>query len=182
MGKFTEISRRFPPADDRPEIAASRERINAIKDQLRVGGVLDPIPEAPPRAVLALVAASGSLASALADLRRQKSDHETKEKEINARIKAVEELLWSSFEATGAAGVRLESGEYFGVTDDLSVSTTNRDEVNAWIREQKLERLLAVNANTLSQLVKERVLAGLDIPPGVEIKSYKKTTFGKSSA
>jgi len=163
MGIYKKYAAQFPLQEFEP--GPFQDKVNALKD-----------------AVSEKDREPATLAARYRHLRKRRARAEEIMSRISAAVAATEQLFWSACEGAGVESVKLQDGFYMGVTDDLAVSTTCREDVNAWIRRSGLERLLSVNSNTLSGLVKDRILAGEEVPEGIAVKSYKKTTYRKGNS
>jgi hypothetical protein len=119
----------------------------------------------------------------LATLYRQISDEKdeaaAKAAEIQVRLAAVEQRMWSAFDEAGIDNIGFADGYRVAVTQKTSVKTEDRDKVIAWMKTNGFERLLSVHAQTLSTLTLERLLEELPPPDGVSVTLYPKTSLTK---
>lgn len=122
-----------------------------------------------------------ALAAAYRRLRDEKDRLEEEAvKPLNVRIRALEHLLFAAYEAAGIKSQRLADGlGSVAVDPKISARIVDRQAAIAWLKANGLEELLTVNANTLSALVGDRVLAGEETPDGVEVATYPSVRLGK---
>jgi hypothetical protein len=99
--------------------------------------------------------------------------------EIQVRLSAVEQRMWSSFDEAGIDNVGFADGYRVAVEQKPSVKTEDRDKVLAWLKANGFERLLSVHAQTLSTLTLERLLEELPPPDGVSVTLYPRTSLTK---
>lgn len=97
--------------------------------------------------------------------------------EIQVRLSAIEQRMWSAFDEAGIDNVGFADGYRIAVEQKPSVKTEDRDKVLAWLKENGFERLLSVHAQTLSTLTLERLLEELPPPDGVSITLYPRTSL-----
>ena len=119
----------------------------------------------------------GKLAALYKEKRKRKDEAESRVEAINVEIAAIEQLGWEALEDADLTSVKLEGGGSFGVTDDISVAVEDRAAFIAWLKENDLDSLLTVYSATAASIVKERIEAHEDIPPGIRVGSFKKTVF-----
>ena len=156
MGKWSEAARALPRVEvDRTGYPA---KVNEAKEKF---GIRTP----------------GALAVEYKRLRKAKDEAASRVSALNVDIAAVEQLAWDALEDAGLDSVKITGGGSFGVADDITVAMEDRVAFLDWIRENDLEGLMSVNASTISTLVKERIAAKEDLPPGVRVGAYKKTSF-----
>ena len=140
--------------------ASSRERIDEIKTKLDGHS-------------------SAELANAYGELRLEKAENERLEKDINLRISAVEETLWSKFEDEEITSLKLKNGRTVRVEIAPVAKVIDKAALAQWVRDNGLERLLSLHASTVTSLSNERLLAHEPIPSGVELKTRNTTVYTK---
>ena len=140
--------------------ASSRERIDEIKTKLDGHS-------------------SAELANAYGELRLEKAENERLEKDINLRISAVEETLWSKFEDEEITSLKLKNGRTVRVEVKPVAKVIDKQALAQWVRDNGLERLLSLHASTVTSLSNERLLAHEAIPAGVELKTRTRTVYTK---
>ncbi len=158
MGKYSAVLKGLA-AEIRFE-GSFRERVDALKTEFGTA-----------------YATSAQLAEAYAELRVEKSKIEAELKKVHVRIAAVEETMWGRFEDEGISSLKLTSGNTIRVQPEPHAQVQDRERLAQWVREQGLERLLALPWSTVNSLSKERLLAGDPIPDGVELKIRTTTVF-----
>ena len=157
-GKYSKVAAQLPRAD--PKDGKFQEQVNARKAEL---GKTEQ--------------AAGPLAKLYAGLKADKVELEAQEKALNINLAAVEQLMWSAFESAGVESLGLEGGGSISVSPDISVSVNNRDKMREWAVANGLERELTLYASTVESIMKQRLLAGADIPSCVTLGSYTKTNY-----
>jgi len=140
--------------------ASSRERVDEIKTKLDGHS-------------------SAELANAYGALRLEKANHEALEKDLNIRILAVEETLWSKFEDEEITSLKLKNGRTVRVEIAPVAKVIDKLALSQWVRDNGLENLLSLHASTVTSLSNERLLAREPIPAGVELKTRTKTVYTK---
>lgn len=122
---------------------------------------------------------STQLAEAYETARKMKADLEEKLSALNAKIAAVEELLWDAFDEEGVSSLKLKSGASVRVQPEPVAAVVDKEALRNWAIENGLERLLALSWQTTNSLMKERMLNQEPLPAGVEAKVRTKTVFSK---
>jgi len=158
MGKYSHVLEGL--AKEVRGDASSRERVDEIKEKLDGHS-------------------SAELANAYGALRLEKANHEALEKDLNLRITAVEETLWSKFEDEEITSLKLKNGRTVRVEVAPVAKVIDKLSLAQWVRDNGLERLLSLHASTVTSLSNERLLAGEPLPSGVELKTRTKTVYTK---
>ncbi len=122
---------------------------------------------------------SAELANAYGDLRLSKENLEKEEKDLNLRIAAVEEVMWSKFEDERITSLKLVNGRTVRIEPSPVASVIDHEALQQWVRDQGLQRLLKLPWQTLNSISKERLLAGEMPPAGVTVKARTKTVYSK---
>lgn len=152
MGKWTEVAKTLKRREEEP--GPFRERVHALKDEVRALAI-------------------EQLKAAYRAARDEKEKIEAAESEVNARVKALEELLTDHYQQTGRdTPYYFDDGRRIEVSDQISVRSEDQDKVVAWAKASGYERLLTLNAKTLEGLVKKLVEAGQPVPDGVAVSAY----------
>lgn len=100
--------------------------------------------------------------------RNEKDRLEDLIKAQNLIIEAMNQELVELLEASDFTQVKLGSGVSLNIKDDVYVTVKNRQEFLAWIDEEELTDLLTVNYKTMESLVKNRIIDGQEVPPGID--------------
>ncbi len=108
-----------------------------------------------------------SLGRILVEARQEKSRLEELVKEQNLIIAAMEQELVELMEGEDFSSVKLSNDVSIYIKDDVYVTVKNKEEFHNWVRETDQEDLLTVNYQTMSALVKNRLIESEPIPPGV---------------
>jgi len=123
--------------------------------------------------------APAPLAKLYASLKADKAVLEAEEKALSVNLAAVEQLMWGAFESAGVESLRLDVGYVISVSPAISVSVADRAALNDWARQNGLQDQLTLPSPTIESIMKERLLAGAEIPACVTLGSYNKTNFRK---
>jgi hypothetical protein len=102
-----------------------------------------------------------------AKARIEKSRLEALVKEQNLIIEATVQMLVEMMEDADFTKVTLGDGVSMSLKDDVYVTVKDKTEFLNWIDQEELTDLLSVNYQTMAALVKNRIIAGEPIPPGV---------------
>jgi len=157
-GKYADLAKTYPAA--LPKDGAFQANVEALKKKVKKRKPAD-------------------LAALYDRLRKEKDVLDAQVSEHNVKVAAAEQLLWAAYEQAGIESLALTDGRKIGVTDDISVSIEDREQLHAWIRTNKLESLMTVYSKTVESLTKQRLLAGQPAPDGVKLGSFKKTSYTK---
>lgn len=94
-------------------------------------------------------------------LARQTSD-------VNVRLEAVQQLMAEVFEVEGITGLRTDTGQLISIWEEPDAQVTDKDLFRRWCDDDPDLRLkMQLWPSTTKALVKDRLLAGEEAPPGV---------------
>jgi hypothetical protein len=114
------------------------------------------------------------------DLRIIKEQLEAHVSNIDLLIAAYSQLMAEQYEVEGVSSMRLDDdGSTVRVQYEPHASVNDRDAFRDWCIEEGLIRQLALPWPTTNKIVKDRLLAGEQEPPGVEAKSRVKFVLTK---
>lgn len=119
-----------------------------------------------------------ALASRYNGVRTAKAELEARISMMNVEIAAYERLFETRFEDEGISSKKFEDGTLISITPQPSVQIEDRQAVLDWIRETKQEELLTFNSSTMAALVKQLILDGKVLPPGINVNMSSR--FSKS--
>lgn len=131
------------------------------------------------------------IAALYAELRQEEKALETQVKELNLRIEAVTQLLVTSQdsgdEAWGQYGaspnsLRLPSGDTIRVQSEPYGHVVDKEAFRQWCIANGYESQLQLWPTTMNAVTKERLLAGEELPTGVEVfrrDSLRYVPFGQ---
>jgi len=161
MGKYSKITPSLPkmPAED----AAYQEKVNAVKDWWLKNN---------PREASAMAEEFGRL-------RRRKKRWEEREKKLNMRIAAIEQLLVEQYEVEGISGLKLVDGSSVRVQTEPYGQIVDRDALRVWAIANGLERSLMLPWQTVNAITKQNLLDGNPEPEGVKAHAMDKVVFTK---
>lgn len=111
----------------------------------------------------------------LVSARLEKARLEDLVKEQNLIIEAMNQELVDQMESNEMINIKLADGVSLGIKDDVYCSVDDKEQFHAWIKANGLEDLFSVHYQTMSAMVKARLVEGEDIPPG--IKPYFKQSI-----
>jgi hypothetical protein len=111
------------------------------------------------------------------DLEKQRLDAELHS--CNTRREALNQLLLEIMEAAGDTSIRNSFGTFY-LQDSPYSKVADKSAYLSWIRAQGLEELLSVPYQTTNAQVSERLQAGEQPPPGVEV--YLKSSVRRRQA
>ena len=117
------------------------------------------------------------LAGVYADIRREKAVVEEELSDINARLAAVEGMMFEQFEAEGTQRLVLTDGAAVSIGYDISAKVLDKEAFRVWCVDNGLERALQLWPSTTTAMCKERLLQGLPDPAGVASQARKKIRF-----
>lgn len=108
------------------------------------------------------------LTSNFKEARKKKKALENGVKELNVELEALAQLLIALLEDQNLTKAVVNGVGMISVNDEPYASMQDREKLLAWINDGH-EELLAVNWQQLNSQVKEALIAGLEIPPGVKV-------------
>jgi len=162
MGKWTEIAKTLPRRQE--EESPFRLKVNAHKESARRNGIAGVEP----------------VKAAYRVARSKKEELEARVSELNAEILACEELLADDATATGReTPYYYEDGARVEVNPSVAFSVEDAEKLMAWVRTNKLERLLSLNAQTRDSIARQRLESGEALPDGVKASAYSAVRFVK---
>lgn len=107
--------------------------------------------------------------------RQEKERLEDLEKAQNLIIEATNQMLVDMLEAADFSSVKLNTGVSIFIKDDVYVTVKDKAIFHDWIHKEELEDLLTVNYQTMAAMVKNKLIEGQELPPGVA--TYFKQTI-----
>jgi hypothetical protein len=125
---------------------------------------------------------STALANMYADLDSAKDELSEEEKRLNLEMEAVSQLMQAAFEKEGVERIdSAEHGKNVTLQAEPYAQVTDADVFREWCKEQDLERKLSLPWATTNSITKQRLLDGLDPPPGVKAFVKVKPVVRKSA-
>jgi hypothetical protein len=109
------------------------------------------------------------LAENLKDLKNAKKEFNASLYRVNLEIEATQQLLLEWMEANGMDSIRLQSGGLFSERLEPYSSVIDKEKLKEWVKKQKMNHLLVLPWSMLNSMVKERLMNGETLPPGVEV-------------
>ena len=120
------------------------------------------------------------LARIYADIRREKAEVEDELSDINARLAAIEGMMFEQFEVEGTQRLALSDGATVSIGYDISAKVLDKEAFRVWCVENGLEKALQLWPSTTTAMCKERLQQGLPDPAGVSSQARKKIRFSDS--
>lgn len=108
-----------------------------------------------------------SLTNVLISARRAKKQYEDLIKDENLIIEAMTRELVERMESSDFSSVKITEGVSISIKDDVYCTAVDKPAFHQWIKENSLEDLFTVNYQTMSSMVKTRLINGEEIPPGI---------------
>jgi hypothetical protein len=99
--------------------------------------------------------------------RQEKAKLEELVKGKNLTIEAMSQELVEMLENEGYSNVKVENGASISIKDDVYCSVSDKEAFYSWIKEQGLDDLFTVNYQTMSSMVKNKLIDMEPIPPGI---------------
>lgn len=87
----------------------------------------------------------------------------------NLVIAAMDQTLVDQLEDQSYSNLKFENGVTLSIKDDVYSKVSNKPVFHTWISESGNEDLLSVNYQTMNSLVKNSLLEGKEIPPGIDV-------------
>jgi hypothetical protein len=152
-GKYSHLKNSLTRIQGEPEyqerVSAERERIK--KFLVETGEVLT----------------ATNFGLILVKARQEKDRLEALIKDENLMIAAMDQELVELLESQDWTGVKLGNGISLSIKDDVYVKVADKESFHKWVEENDPD-LFTVNYQTMSSLVKNKLVDGEEIPPGVE--------------
>lgn len=180
-GKYAGVAKRFPKAD--PKDLAFQEKVEAAKSPRgadhgnQVRAELLALYEAVRGLNTADDGTPASVATLYAQLRDVKDLVDAFLGSLNVRIAAAEQRMWDGFEDAGLEKVGLAGGGSVSVNPDVTIQVTDRDALNRWARRNKLGPRMTLYHPVVESIMREKILAGEELPSFIKVGSIKKTTY-----
>ena len=89
------------------------------------------------------------------------------EKEQNLIIEAMTRELVDRLETENFDKVTLSNGISISIKDDVYCSVNDKPAFHQWVKDSGNEELFSVNYQTMSSMVKDCLINGTEIPPGI---------------
>lgn len=160
MGKWTEIVKTLGKRKE--EESPWRLKVNGLKDGARKSGLTE----------------SEKIKAAYRKLRAQKETLDEAASELNSQIAAAEELLIEDYVATKRdKPYYFDDGARVEVNDAIAFQVEDSDALMKWVHDEKLERLLSLNAQTRDSIARQRLEGGLALPDGLSASGYSQIRF-----
>lgn len=165
MGKYTKILERLKLARLGLE-PKQQEKVNVVKDEIRreLGETLS----------------SSSLSARYEDVRTRIDRIKLALKPYNLEKAALEQLIDDQFETEDLSNLTLAGRGRVEVQREPFAKQVDKDRIREWAVKTGLERMLAIPWNTLNSHVKELLVIGAALPPGVELYTRATVKFARS--
>jgi hypothetical protein len=103
-----------------------------------------------------------------AAFKRLKEAAEDEIEKLNVKLEALSQLLVDDLEGEAETKITNDTGT-FSIKDEPYPSVKDKLAFHAWVRSSGQEEILTVNYMTMSAIVKAKIEAGEEIPPGVDV-------------
>lgn len=103
-----------------------------------------------------------------AEARMEKSRLEQLIKAQNLIIEACQQELVDMMESQDFTTVKIGVGMSISIKDDVYATVKDKPAFMTWIGENEMEDLLSVNYQTMSAMVKNRLIEGEPLPAGID--------------
>jgi len=111
---------------------------------------------------------ASALAQLIVDKRVEKAGIQAEMDKVNLRLEALYQLLADAYEQEGVSSVTLGAGGSVSTQLEPVPRVEDREAFRLWCVQEGMERSMFLHPSTAAALVKERLLAGEDLPPGVQ--------------
>lgn len=112
---------------------------------------------------------NSELGSKLEELSDEKKILEEKIKDLNIDIEAMQQILAERFEANEMQSMTLKSGTTFFMNEEPYSKVVDAKALNDWLVENGMDEMRSIQWNKLNALVKDYLIAGQPVPPGVDL-------------
>jgi hypothetical protein len=99
----------------------------------------------------------------------KKKELEEQVNDLNVGLAALSQLLVENLQGQELQKVSLDAGGTVYLQAEVYPSTKDRAALQNWVIAEEMMEVLTVNYRTLQGIVKERLMAGEALPPGVEV-------------
>jgi hypothetical protein len=110
-----------------------------------------------------------NLGALMVESRITKAQLEKQVKDENLIIAALDQLLVDKMEGEDYTNLKLGNGISLSIKDDVYATVKDKPKFNEWVRETDQEDLFTVNYQTMSSLVKNNLINGEELPPGIDV-------------
>lgn len=152
--KYASLKKKLPAF---AEESAYQEKIDAAKREI-LGATENPED-----------ANSSALAARLERIKARKDDLEAQLYDVNVEAEALSQLIVAAMESDGVEKFTLQSGATVYVNYAPYPCVEDREKLFAWIKAQKMQKLLSVQYQTLRGMVNDMLVAGKPVMPGVNV-------------
>jgi hypothetical protein len=157
--KYETFRKLYPKA---PIEASAFEKINIVLDS-------SAFPEDPSSKLRVRDLDNTQLCEIYVTLRRSIDELEAKLSVLEVQKAALTYLFTNRFEADDVTSVKFSNGITLREGIEPLANVKDRDALHKWINETGQAELFTVNYQTLNSVVKQMLLEGKPIPPGIEV-------------
>jgi hypothetical protein len=163
-GKYEKFRKLYPKA---PIEATQFERINIVLDA-------PAFPQDPSNKLRVRDLNNSQLAELYKQVRKQMDELDARLSVLETQKAALTHVFVQRFEEDDVTSMKFADGVTLSENVEPLPNVKNREELYKWIKQEKLIDLLTINYQTLASLVKQLLLEGKPIPPGVEVYMKQK--------
>lgn len=153
-GKYSHLKNTLTRFTAEPDY---QERVNRKKDEIKQN-LKDE----------GLNPSASNLGLILVKARLEKDRLEDLVKAQNLIIEAMQQELVDLLESQDFTSLKLGNGVSISIKDDVYVTVKDKQVFHTWVRESNLEDLFSVNYQTMSSMVKNKLIDGEELPPGID--------------
>jgi hypothetical protein len=153
MGKYSNLKSSLTAFSAEPEY---QQKVNAEKERVRLA-----LKEAG-ETITAM-----SFGGILIQAKLEKARLEALVKEQNLIIESMNQELVDYLDSNDVVSLKMGNGISMSIKDDVYCSVSDKISFNQWIRDSGLEDLFSVHYQTMASMVKNKLIDGEEIPPGI---------------
>ena len=151
-GKYSHLKDTLTKFSEAPDY---QSRVNDKKDEIRNNLQLNDYPVNP-----------RTIGQVYADAREEKDRLEKLVKAQNLIIESCQQMLVDMLESQDVTKITFGAGLTVSIKDDVYVTVKDKGSFYKWIDENDLDDLYSVNYQTMSAMVKTKLIEGEELPPG----------------
>lgn len=122
---------------------------------------------------------AGYLAAVYASVRRDKDEIESELSDCNARLAAIETMMFEQMEVEGLRQIKLSDGGTVNRGYEPTAKVLDKEAFRLWCVANGLERSLQLWPSTTTAMCKERMQKGLPDPDGISTQARQKIRYSK---
>lgn len=164
MGKYTQLKNKLPKGQRREDVGDFVQRVNEVKRRFLSGRNL--------KDVMAYYRHA----------RDQKEGIEDQLTEVNAKVRAAEDLIIEAQDSQGLSSFKDDDGNVYYQEVVPQVKVKDEEAAKKWVSEEGLDFLWSIQPMRLASTIKEMVLEGKEVPDFIEMSSFTKLKLKKGAS